>query len=106
MAICWATGVLEVGNENEHKDYSVVDANSGRHLRVHAGGNVCRCKCFCAQKRRLAALKKAQEEAAKQKTGDENKAAKNIDAAGQTLQKAEDAGAVKKHENLDEDLML
>lgn len=58
------------------------------------------------ERRRLAALKKAQEEAAKQKTGDENKAAKNNDAAGQTLQKAEDAGAVKKHENLDEDLML
>lgn len=58
------------------------------------------------ERRRLAALKKAQEETAKQKTGDENKAAKNNDAAGQTLQKAEDAGAVKKHENLDEDLML
>mgnify|MGYP003294559273 CR=1 FL=1 len=58
------------------------------------------------ERRRLAALKKAQEEAAKQKTGDENNSAKNNDAAGQTLQKAEDTGAVKKHENLDEDLML
>ena len=58
------------------------------------------------ERRRIAALKKAQGEAAKQKTGEQDNAAKNNDAAVQTLKKAEDAGAVKKHENLDEDLML
>lgn len=57
--------------------------------------------------RRLAALKKAQEEAAKKKVGElDNAVNKKNDAAGQTLHKAEDTGAVKKHESLDEDLML
>ena len=58
------------------------------------------------ERRRLAELKKAKEEAARNKDGEQNAAAKKDDATGQALQNAEDPDTVKKHENLDEDLML
>ena len=58
------------------------------------------------ERRRLAALKKAQEDAARQKAVEHNADSKKNATTGRTLQNAEDAGTVKKHENLDEDLML
>lgn len=60
------------------------------------------------ERKRLAALRKAQEEVAERKAKERTDAVRKNDTAGWALQKEDDKGKgnVKKYENLDENLML